>query len=199
MGIARIGKVINHNIKSLIELITETYKGFNQKGILYNSSGDDSPPIKEDRVFLVKSDGTGQFIIIGTLTLSQGAKPGEKIFFARDQKGNIVSKIKMLNNGDYIFDSNSETTGEATGNYSQDIKGNHEAEILKDNEVVIHGNRTVGIEEDDNLEVAGDYTINVAGDLAWSIGGNLAINVVGTVNINAGGTIKINGAIIRLN
>jgi hypothetical protein len=97
--IGRIGKVLNHNIKEMVELVTETYKGFNQKGILYNSSGEDSPPVKDDKVFLVKADGTGKYIIVGVLMESQGAKPGEKIFFARDESGNIKSKLSMLGEG----------------------------------------------------------------------------------------------------
>jgi selenophosphate synthetase-related protein len=95
----RIGKVLNHNIKKIVELVTETYKGFNQKGILYNSSGEDSPPVKDDKVLLVKADGTGKYIIVGILMQSQGAKPGEKIFFARDESGNIKSKLSMLGDG----------------------------------------------------------------------------------------------------
>jgi hypothetical protein len=123
VGIARIGKVINHNIKNLIELIAETYKGFNQKGILYNSSGEDSPPIKGDKVFLVKSDGTGQYIIIGTLTLSQGAKPGEKIFFARNEEGGIKSKLSMLGDGSIKW--------EADGDFNINTKKNFDLETAK--------------------------------------------------------------------
>jgi hypothetical protein len=187
----RIGKVIDHNIDKFIELVLETRKDFNQKALLYNSSGEDSPPVKNDRIILLHIDGTGKYIAAGVLTESQGAKPGEKIFFARDQKGNIVLKVKMLNNGDYIFDNNTETTAEATGNYSKEIKG--------DSETIIHKNRIIGIEENDSLEVAGNNTKNIMGDANWSIGGNLDIDVTGAINIKAGSSIKINGVTIYLN
>jgi selenophosphate synthetase-related protein len=118
VGIGRIGKVLNHAIKYLIEIVAETYKGFNQKGILYNSSGDDSPPVKDDKVFLVKADGTGKYIIVGVLTQSQGAKPGEKILFARDESGKIKSKLSMLGEGSIKW--------EADGDFKLDGKKNIE-------------------------------------------------------------------------
>jgi hypothetical protein len=96
----RIGKVIDHNIDKFIELVLETRKGFNQKALLYNSSGEDSPPVKNDRVILIHIDGTGKYIGAGVLTESQGAKPGEKIFFSRNEDGEIQSIIKMLHDGD---------------------------------------------------------------------------------------------------
>ena len=103
MGIAeyagRIGKVISHEIKKAVELIAETRKGYNQKGVLYNSSGEDSPPVKDDKLVLLKIDGTGKYVVVGIFNESQGAKPGEKIFFARTEEGEIKSKLSMLGDG----------------------------------------------------------------------------------------------------
>lgn len=103
MGIAeyagRIGKVISHEIKKAVELIAETRKGYNQKGVLYNSSGEDSPPVKDDKLVLLKIDGTGKYVVVGIFNESQGAKPGEKIFYARTEKGEIKSKLSMLGDG----------------------------------------------------------------------------------------------------
>jgi hypothetical protein len=98
----RIGKVIDHNIDKFIELVLETRKDFNQKALLYNSSGEDSPPVKNDRIILLHIDGTGKYIAAGVLTESQGAKPGEKIFFSRNADGEIQSIIKMLEDGNVI-------------------------------------------------------------------------------------------------
>jgi len=95
----RIGKVLKHEIGKAVELIAETRKGYNQKGVLFNSSGEDSPPVENDRIVLLKIDGTGKCIIVGVFNESQGAKPGEKIFFARDESGSIKSKLSMLGNG----------------------------------------------------------------------------------------------------
>jgi hypothetical protein len=73
--------------------------GFTQKARLYNSSGEDSVPCKEDQILLIKIDGTGKYAAIGVLVSSQKAKSGEKIFFARDVDAKIVSMISMLNDG----------------------------------------------------------------------------------------------------
>ena len=111
----RIGKVLNHNIDKFIEAVVETRKNFNQKALVYNSSGEDSPPCKDDKVILLKTDGTGKYVLAGVLTESQGAKPGEKIFFARSEDGKKQSSISMKGSGDI--------TGEAEGNFSLTIKG----------------------------------------------------------------------------
>jgi hypothetical protein len=183
VGIGRIGKVLNHDIKALINLITETYKGFNQKGILYNSSGEDSPPIKDDKVFLVKADGTGQYIIVGVLTQSQGANPGEKIFFARDGDGNITLKIKLLNDGSYILDTITETTQEATGDYTRKIKGGTNIFEEKDRIYINNSNIDETIKKNRTLKINGDYTIIVDGN----------------INITALKNIKFKAARIDLN
>jgi hypothetical protein len=121
MGI--VAQKIKEEIDKFIQLVTEHRKDFRQNALLYTPAGDDSVPLNEERLILVKVDGTGRYVAVGTLTLSQGAKPGEKILFGRDQKGNIVLKVKMLNEGDYILDNLTETTENATGNYTRKIKG----------------------------------------------------------------------------
>ena len=98
-GLARLGKVIDHAIDKFIGIILETRKNYNQTVFLYNAGGDDSVPCKNDKVIILKIDGTGNFIGAGVLIESQGAKPGEKIFFGRDADGNVVSKLSMLNDG----------------------------------------------------------------------------------------------------
>jgi hypothetical protein len=97
--LGRIGRVIDHNIDKIIEIIVETRTGFNQKAPLYNPSGEDSPPVKNDRLALLKIDGTGKYAVVGVLTQSHGAKPGEKYFYSRNADGEIQSIIKMLEDG----------------------------------------------------------------------------------------------------
>jgi hypothetical protein len=126
-------------------------------------------------VLIVKIDGTGKFVAAGILNESQGAKPGEKIFFGRDATGKIVSKMIMLNDGSVTFDTNTETTGEATGDYNRKIKGLTTIIEKKD--------RNYTNEKNVNESIDGDYTIKVKG--------NLLMNVTGTV--------KINGSRINLN
>ena len=100
----RIGKVISHEVKKAVEIIAETRKGYNQKGVLYNSSGEDSPPVKDDKIVILKVDGSGKGLIIGVFNETQGAKPGEKIFFARNEKGEIKSKLSMLGKGEVLWE-----------------------------------------------------------------------------------------------
>jgi hypothetical protein len=108
-GLARLGKVIDHAIDRFIGIILETRKGYNQTVFLYNAGGDDSPPCKNDKVIIIKIDGTGNFIGVGVLVESQGAKPGEKIFFGRDADGKAVSKLSMLNDGTVKLEANKDT------------------------------------------------------------------------------------------
>jgi hypothetical protein len=171
----RIGKAIDHNIDKFIELVLETRKDFNQKALLYNSSGEDSPPVKNDRVILLHIDGTGKYIAAGVLTESQGAKPGEKIFFARDQEGKIVAKISLLNDGSISTDTDTETTDNAIGNYKRIIKG-----------------ITTIIEKDDR-KYTNEKNVN------GIIEGNYKLEVGGNLNIEVSGNVTINGAKINLN
>jgi hypothetical protein len=169
-------RVLKHAIEKFVEMTSEVWKGFNQNARLYNSSGEDSVPCKDDQIILVKIDGTGKYIAAGVLTVSQGAKPGEKIFYARDADSKTVSKISMLNDGSVTVDTDTETTDDANGNYSRIIKG--KTDILekdgrtykneKDVENTILGNKTETVEKDvtetvkgtRNIETDKDYAIN---------------------------------------
>lgn len=52
---------------------------------------------------MIKIDGSGAFAAIGVLSESQGANPGEKIFFSRDSDGNPRAVLKMLGKGEFNF------------------------------------------------------------------------------------------------
>jgi hypothetical protein len=122
-GLARLGKVIDHAIDKFIGIILETRKGYNQTVFLYNASGDDSVPCKNDKVIILKIDGTGNFIGAGVLIESKGAKPGEKIFFGRDADGNVVSKLSMLNDGSINLKNDGDVTTETKGDHKEKIEG----------------------------------------------------------------------------
>jgi hypothetical protein len=185
--IARLGRVIDHAIDKFVELILETRKGYNQYAFMYTPSGDNSVPLKEDRVVIVKIDGTGRFISAGVLVESQGAKPGEKIFFAREAKGNIVSKLSMLNDGSVTLDTDTETTGDATGAYNRTIKGlttilekdDHNYTNEKNVNETIKENKTMSIEGDETREVSGDRTKNIGGDENIGVDGSKTENIGG--------------------
>lgn len=95
----RIGKNLKAEIDQYIEQCIETRLGYNQSAFTYGPSGDDSPPVKDDRIVLVQVDGTGKFVAAGVLTVSQGAKPGEKILFSRNADGEVQAVLKMLEDG----------------------------------------------------------------------------------------------------
>lgn len=142
MGI--IARVIQHAFDKFITLTGETRKDFNFNTLLYTPAGDDSIPLKDERLLLVKVDGTGKYVTVGVLTPSQGAKPGEKIFFSRDNKelseASIVAKISMLNDGSVTIDTDSETTGDATGDYIKKIKGDEKTSIKKNQTIDVTEN-----------------------------------------------------------
>jgi hypothetical protein len=114
-----IGRLLDHAIEKHINFILETRKGFNIKVPLYNSPGDASVPCKDDRLLIIKIDGTGRYAALGMLVESQGAKPGEKIFYGRDADGAIVSKISMLDSGNI----EAEADGDIKADAKKDIKG----------------------------------------------------------------------------
>lgn len=123
IGFNLIGRKIGEEIEKFVKLLFEARKDDNRAAFLYNSAGEDSVPLDGERLVVVKVDGTGKYTAVGVLTQAQGAKPGEKIYFARDPDAAIVSKIKMLNDGSVSIDTNTETTDDAKGNYSRIIKG----------------------------------------------------------------------------
>jgi hypothetical protein len=187
IGINFIGRKIGEEIKKFVQPIFEARKDDNRRSILYNSAGEDSVPLDNERLILLKVDGTGKYVAVGVLTLSQGANPGEKIFFSRDNKklgeSSIVGKIKMLNNGDIVIDNDTETTDEAIGDFIQKIKNDQIKEIGGDENRYIEGNRTTNIN--------GGEELSVLENVKWNIGG--------TLDIRVGGSIKINGSVIKLN
>jgi hypothetical protein len=121
---------------------------------LFTPSGDNSVPCKEDRLIILKVDGTGKYIAVAVATESQGAKPGEKIFFGRDADGKVVSKITMLNDGSVNTKTDGDITVEAENNLTVTIKG----------DVGFEANGTINEtgKEDITREATGKYTIKGA-------------------------------------
>ena len=129
MGI--IARCIKYAAEKLVTLTGETVKDFNINTFLYTPAGDDSIPLPNERLLLIKVDGTGKYVSAGVLTSSQGARPGEKIFFARNGNGEIVGKLSFLNDGTVILmatnDHSENISGDCTinvdGNYTLNVKG----------------------------------------------------------------------------
>ena len=103
MGI--IARLVKSFSNKNVVITGETRKNFNSEALLFTPSGDDSIPIKGERLVLVKVDGSGKYVTVGVLTPSQGAKPGEKILFARNNQGRVVNKLSLLNDGTVNLES----------------------------------------------------------------------------------------------
>ena len=100
----RIAKLISTKIEEFIVQTVEAYFGANVTAETFAPSGDDSPPLENDRIVLVQVDGTGNFVSVGVLSKSQGAKPGEKILYSRGSDGEVKAAIKLLNDGKIEMD-----------------------------------------------------------------------------------------------
>jgi hypothetical protein len=154
LDFGRVGRVIDHVIDKFIQLVLETRKGYNQTVFLFTPPGDNSVPCKEDRLIILKVDGTGKYIAVSVATESQGAKPGEKVFFGRDADGKIVSRITMLNNGSVNTKTDGDMTAEVENNLTAIIKGDVEFEA--------GGTINETGKEDVTREATGKYTIKGA-------------------------------------
>jgi hypothetical protein len=163
--ISETGRVLNNTIKKFVSVTAEVWKGFNRDARLHTPPGEDSVPCKDDQIILVKIDGTGKYIAVGVLDVSQGAKAGEKIFYCRDADGAIKAKISMLNDGAVKI--------EADGDITQKTKGAFSAEAEKDASLKSAANT--------NLEAAEKATVKGAD-----------VSVEGKVKIS-GGNLECNG------
>ncbi len=103
MGI--IAKCIDTVKEKFVTVTGETHKGFNRKGVLYTPIGEDSVPCKDDRILMVKVEGTGRYVVVGSLNVSQGAKSGEKILYSRNADGDVEAVVKLLEDGKMKFNA----------------------------------------------------------------------------------------------
>jgi hypothetical protein len=129
IGVNFIGRKVGGEIKKFIQLVFEARKDDNRNALLYNSAGEDSVPLDDERIILVKVDGAGKYAAAGVLTPSQGAKPGEKIFFARSPDAEIVSKISMLNDGSINTEADGDITHNTKKNFNYSAGGDSDEKI----------------------------------------------------------------------
>jgi hypothetical protein len=163
-----VAKTIKQNIEKFIQLVSEPWKGYNRNALLYTAAGDDSVPLKDERLILIKVDGTGKYVAVGVLTPSQGAKPGEKILFARDADGNIMGKFSMLGDGSII------------------------TEAEKDRTEKIKGDITVNGEKSATMTIKGDITFEADGKMVQKAKGDAQLETLGKFTIK-GAQIQISG------
>jgi hypothetical protein len=174
IGFNLIGRKIGEETKKFIQLIFEARKDDNRNALLYNSAGEDSVPLNDERIILVKVDGAGKYVAAGVLTPSQGAKPGEKIFFARDPDAAIVSKISMLNDGSVAT--------EADGDIAEKTEKNFTVSAQED--IKLNATKNITGEASENVSFTATQKATLKG---------AQVEISGDTKIT-GGTLECNGA-----
>ncbi len=146
----RIGKHIKAEIKKYIEQTVETRLKYNQRAFTFASSGDDSPPLKDDRILLVSIDGTGKYAACGVLTVSQGAKAGEKILFSRNEDNEVQAILSLLNDG--------------------------KVKLETPEEISISTQKNMNIETEEKIEVLAKEMMTLKTQMLKLTGGSLEVN-----------------------
>ena len=122
----RIGRLIKTEIDKYILQTVETHYGQNQLCDQYGPSGEDAPPIKDDRVLLVKVEGSGRFVSAGVLTQSQDAEPGDKKMYSRDSdSGDVKAYIWLKNDGSIEIESKDKISIKAGADVELDAGSNN--------------------------------------------------------------------------
>lgn len=150
---ARIGRHLKTEIDKYIEQVVETRLNYNQSAMTYAASGDDSPPLENDRIVLVQVDGTGRFVAVGVLTASQGAKPGEKILFSRDEDGEVKSVLRLLNDGKI----------EMVAPDAFSIESKKKLSLKSDDEFSLESAKKMAFKTDDAMDIDAGSGIKMAG------------------------------------
>jgi hypothetical protein len=98
-GIGYVARILKTKIDDYITALVQSRINYSAPAQMYSPPGDDSPPLPDDKAFIVKKDGSGRFVVLGTLAVSGGAEAGEKILFSRDSDGATKAKIYLKADG----------------------------------------------------------------------------------------------------
>lgn len=164
--IARVIKTENGDEEEIIQTV-EAHYGENKYCDQFSASGDDSPPLPEDRVAIMDIEGTGNSVSVGVLSKSQGAKPGEKLIYSRDEDGNVVAKIHLKNDGSVLFEGEKDAELTVKGDVNITVNGNAKFNIDKDAEITAKNITLKG-----NIKVTGG-TCEIGGTATPSGSGSL--------------------------
>lgn len=104
----RIARWLSSKIETYITGIVESRIQERIQTLLFGSSGDDSPPLPEDRVLLIRIEGTGNNIVSGVICESQGAEPGEKKLYSRDDDGVVQATVYLKSDGTIEINGNAD-------------------------------------------------------------------------------------------
>lgn len=109
-GIANVVKILKTKIENFVIATVQARINYTPGATLFSPSGDDSPPLPDDKALIVQKDGSGKYAVIGTLNISQGADAGEKILYSRDSDGAVQAKIHLKADGTISINGGSTKT-----------------------------------------------------------------------------------------
>lgn len=160
MGVlATVVKTETGDYEEIVQTV-EAHYGENKFCDQFAPSGEDAPPLKDDLVALMEVEGTGNMASVGVLTKSQGAKPGEKIIYSRNEKGEIVAKIHLKNDGSVDFNGQGNAELTVAGSLTLIVKG--DANLTVEGKTEVKSKGALDIKSDDNISItAGNGLKNV--------------------------------------
>lgn len=179
---ARIGRHLKAEIDKYIEQVVETRLNYNQSAMTYAASGDDSPPLENDRIVLVQVDGTGRFVAAGVLTVSQGAKPGEKILFSRDEDGEVQAALRLLNDGKI----------EMVAPDAFSIESEKKLSLKTEDEFSLESAKKLAAKTDDAMELEAKNKMSLKGSEV-AIEGQTKAEIKAAMVSVTGGNMQVNG------
>lgn len=181
--IARLLKIETNDDKEMIQTVERHYKE-NKYCEQFAMSGDDSPPLEDDRVLLSDVEGAGHAVSLGVLSHSEGAEPGERILFSREkEEKKLVAKLYLKKDGGIelvSLDKDNDFKEAAKLIFSKD--GKIQLSSIKDGEV----------KASVNLDADGNFSFNGKSDSKLEIEGGMKITVKGDAEIEAQ-TVTVKG------
>lgn len=166
-----IGKVqkTEENDNSTVAQAVEVHYKEIKSCVQFGGLGESSVPVKGDKVIVIPVEGTGNCVVLGTLTVTNGAKEGEKILYSRDENGKTVATIWLHNDGSMAIKADKNVT-------------------VDGEKIVIQGGGKKAARVDDDVEVeipAGSVIVSVSGG-----SGAPAVGVANATPIKCTGKIK---------
>lgn len=153
----RIARLIKTEIDKYILQTVEAHYGQNQLVEQFGPAGEDAPPLDEERVLISRVEGTGHFVSIGSLVVSQGAEPGDKMIYARDpDNGDIVSKIWLKNDGSVEIIAG----------------GDISLTLADDSTVSVSGNATISADGKISVDAGDNEIVLTSGKISIDAGNN---------------------------
>lgn len=178
----RIGRILKNRMEKFIYNTIETRLQLNFENKMYAPAGIHCVPLKDDRMILVKIDGTGKFGVVGTLNELQpgldSITEGDIWLFSRDPRsGKYQTWIKLNHDGTLEIDTPSNVTI------------NNHAKV----NVHITGATDLKCDDDVTIQVEKKVDVHVTGETTFKCDDNVTIDSP-NVTVQGGKLVK-NGSV----